>query len=104
MAQLAIKDWELNIKIRAEFVRHWIDVQRVDISTTRGVAHVKGKLLFKGGKVDTKSELAVAKQLKSTERGVRSILGLRDIKFKFDGWEKSGGNWKKLHGKQAGGD
>ncbi len=96
-----IKDWELNVKIKTEFVRHWVDVQHIDISTTRGVAHVKGKLVFKGGKVDTKSELAVAKQLKSTERGIRSIMGLRDIRFKFAGWEKAGGVWKALRGKKA---
>ena len=95
MPTKAVKDWELNVKTKEEFVRHWIDAQQLRIASTNGAVDVKGKLVFKGGKVDTKSDLAISKQLKNTERAIRAILGVRDVKFSFEGWEKIGGNWQR---------
>ena len=101
MATKKIKDWELNVKARGEFVRDWIDTQNLRIAATNGVVDVSGKLVFKGGKVDTNSDLAISKQLKSTERAIRSILGVRDVKLKFKGWEKVGGLWQRSHKKDV---
>jgi hypothetical protein len=103
MATIKVKDWELNVKIKAEFVRHWIDVQEINISAARGVVYVRGKLAFKGGKVDTTSELSISKQLKSVERSVRSVPGVVDIKFDFAEWEKVGGSWHPRRGKKVDG-
>ena len=61
MATIKVKDWELNVKVKAEFVRHWVDVQEISISASRGVVYARGKLSFKGGKVDTTSELSISK-------------------------------------------
>ncbi len=95
MTTKTVKDWELNVKTKEEFVRHWVDTQQLRIASTNGAVDVKGKLNFKGGRVDTKSDLAVSKQLKSIERAIRSILGVRDVKFSFEGWEKIGGIWQR---------
>lgn len=100
MATIKVKDWELNVKVKTEFVRHWVDVQHISISATRGTVYVRGKLAFKGGKVDTTSELSISKQLKAVERAIRSVPGIADVKFEFEEWEKVGGAWQPRRGQQ----
>lgn len=94
----APKAWEINVKVNQEFVKHFIDVSKVLISTTNGCVHIKGDLVFQGDKVDEKSVVAVSSQLKNTERGIRAISGVKEVKFDFNTWKKISGIWQPKRG------
>ncbi len=96
----APKAWEINVKVNHEFVKHWIDISKLRISTTNGCVHIKGDLVFQGDKVDEKSIVAVSSQLKNTERGIKAISGVKDVKFDFSTWGKTSGIWQPKRGKK----
>lgn len=90
-----IKDWELNTKANAEFVKKWVNTQFLKISTTAGTVHVSGKIDFSGGKIDPNSDAEVINVLKNVDRMIKGINGVKDVKYDFENWQKVGGNWSR---------
>jgi hypothetical protein len=88
-----IKDWELNVKANAEFVKKSIDTQQLKIGTTGGIVHVSGKIAFTGSKVDPSADAEVINCLKNTDRMIKTINGVKDVKYSLSNWQKVGGNW-----------
>ena len=93
MAMAKIKDWELNTKANAEFVKKSFDTQLIKIGTTAGIVHVSGKVDFTGGKVDPGNDAEVINALKNVDRMIKTINGVKDVKYSFSNWQKIGGNW-----------
>ncbi len=90
-----VKDWELNVKANAEFVKKGIDTQHLKISATSGNVHVSGKVVFNGTKVDPSIDAEVIGALKNVDRMIKMISGVRDVKYSFSNWQKLGGNWTR---------
>lgn len=88
-----IKDWELNSKANAEFVKKSFDTQQIKIGTTAGVVHIAGKVDFTGSKIDPSSDAEVINALKNVDRMIKTINGVKDVKYSFSNWQKTGGNW-----------
>ena len=88
-----IKDWELNSKANAEFVKKSFDTQQIKIATTCGVVNVAGKVAFTGSKVDATNDAEVINMLKNVDRMIKTINGVKDVKYSFSNWQKTGGNW-----------
>lgn len=93
MSLAKIKDWELNTKANAEFVKKSFDTQQIKIGTTGGVVQVSGKVAFTGSKVDPSCDAEVINALKNTDRMIKTINGVKDVKYSFSNWAKTGGNW-----------
>ena len=88
-----IKDWELNTKANAEFVKKSIDTQHLKIGSTGGIVHVAGEIVFTGGKIDPSVDAEVINVLKSVDRMIKTINGVKDVKYSLTNWQKTGGNW-----------
>lgn len=88
-----IKDWELNTKANAEFVKKSFDTQQIKIGTTAGIVHVSGKVDFTGSRVDPSCDAEVINVLKNVDRMIKTINGVKDVKYSFSNWQKAGGNW-----------
>lgn len=88
-----IKDWELNSKANAEFVKKSFDTQQIKIGTTGGVVQVSGKVAFTGSKIDPGADAEVINALKNVDRMIKTISGVKDVKYSFSNWQKTGGNW-----------
>lgn len=90
-----VKDWELNTKANAEFVKKAIDTQHLKIATTAGTVHVSGTIVFTGSKIDPSIDAEVINVLKSVDRMIKGINGVKDVKYSFSNWQKIGGNWSR---------
>jgi len=90
-----VKDWELNVKANAEFVKKGIDTQHLKVSTTSGNVNVSGKVVFSGTKVDPSVDAEVIGALKNVDRMIKMISGVRDVKYSLSNWQKTGGNWSR---------
>ncbi len=90
-----VKDWELNVKANAEFVKKGIDTQHLKVSSTSGLVHVSGKIVFTGTKVDASVDAEVIGALKNVDRMIRIINGVKDVKYALSNWQKIGGNWNR---------
>lgn len=88
-----VKDWELNSKANAEFVKKSFDTQQIKIGTTAGIVNVSGKVDFTGAKIDGSIDAEVINALKNVDRMIRTINGVKDVKYSFSNWAKTGGNW-----------
>ncbi len=90
-----IRDWELNTKVNAEFVKRSVDTQYLKIGTTAGIAHVTGKIKFTGSKIDESIDAEVINVLKSIDRAIRGINGVKEVKYQLENWQRQGGNWNR---------
>ena len=85
---------EMNRRMRAIFVKHWIDLGRMTFSVSgNGIIHINGYL----GKLPGTGELTV--QAVSEMIGeIESIQHVIRVEAEFDNWQRSGfaGMWKSL--------
>jgi hypothetical protein len=90
-----IRDWELNTKVNAEFVKRSVDTQHLKIGTTAGNVMVMGAIKFSGSKIDESIDAEVINVLKSTDRAIRGITGVKEVKYQLSNWARQGGNWNR---------
>lgn len=90
-----VRDWELNTKANAEFVKKCVDTQHLKITTTAGTVHVSGTLVFSGSKIDPSADAEVINVMKSIDRMIKGINGVKDVKYYLSNWQKLGGNWTR---------
>ena len=88
-------DWKINSSVKQELVRLWIDVSKIVVSTTKGVVDISGAVNFTGAFANEKELANLVNKLKSADTIVRSIYGVRDVRWKLKNWTKTGNTWSR---------
>lgn len=101
-----IDDWDINVSVRQELVKRFVDLRRIHFSTVSGIVYLKGSLIFT--KIKGEEEKVVAtieerlnaekKRLSSLEKGIKKIKGVKGIIFSLEGWTKCGNEWVRKTG------
>jgi hypothetical protein len=83
-------DLDINCQVRKVLVRHWIDLGKVSMRTTRGVVHLSGELrkLY-----HAREELNTALVLTLVSE-IRRIRNVRRVNTDFDNWQYKDGTWQ----------
>ncbi|MEW5766951.1 MAG: BON domain-containing protein [bacterium] len=88
------EDWAINVEVRSELVKRWIDVRKISISTVSGVVHLKGSVVFREDKdFSYREKPQIMKQL---EEVIKRLPGVKAIKFRLANWVKVDGCWQML--------
>lgn len=87
-------DFAANKSVGGYLVQHMVDTSRLRISCTKGNAHVRGDLVFKGEGVNRyASPDAQAALLAKLERGIMALPHMRSVRMEITGWNKAGKRW-----------
>lgn len=94
------KDWEINNTVKQVLTKNYIDTLKLKINTVKDSVNIKGKLTFKGGKIEANDDLIIIQHMKKTERELkREIKELKHVKWDLEGWNVRHNNWKKITSK-----
>jgi osmotically-inducible protein OsmY len=91
------QDFRINAQVRALFVRHNVDLTKVEHGATNGVVYVHGDLrsgLFDPSEELSEGRLAEAQFAHRIEKALRKLPGVRDVVFKLDRVVKVETRWK----------
>jgi len=101
-----IDDWDINVSVRQELVKRFVDLRRVNFNTIGGIVYVKGVVVFT--KTKDSSEKIVAsieerieaerKRLIDLEKRIKKIKGVKGVVFNLEDWVKFGNEWKRKTG------
>jgi hypothetical protein len=86
------EDLDVNRSIRKVLIRHWIDLGRLSVRTSRGKAFVHGSL----NRIYGMSEELTTPIVESMFAEIRRIKNLGQIIVEFDNWTDAGGKWQKV--------
>src|ERR1043166_3634425 len=78
-----LSDMDINVAVRRVLVRHWIDLGRVSVRTTRSVVWMSGALIRVkngGGELTNEEMLGIFQEIKS-------INGVRRTHLKLINWD-----------------
>lgn len=90
------KDWEINNSVKQILTKNWMDVLQLKINTIKDSVHIKGKMMFKGGKIDAGSDVIVIDHMRKVERELkRSIKEIKHIKWDLKAWEVRHSRWHR---------
>jgi len=100
---VAVEDWDINIAVRQELVKRWVDLRRVLFNTIGGIVHIKGVIVFtktKGGEEKIVASIeerleTEKKRLSDLERRLKKIKGVKGVVFNLTDWVKAGTEWKR---------
>ena len=90
----AITRLEMNRKVRAILVRHWLDLGRLSIMVTPGALRLHGSLCRLPG-----SETPLSSQIiEAIFRDLTMIQGINRVNSDFDNWKQDvpGGRWRLI--------
>ncbi len=98
-----IEDWDINVVVRQELVKEWVDTKKITFNTIGGVVYIKGVIIFKKVLKDDPliafiKERAEKKRLTRIERKIKKIPGVKGVKFDLQDWAKVGNEWKRKTG------
>lgn len=85
-----ISDLEINCAVRRVLVRHWIDLGRMSLRTTRGVVCLTGtisKISHAGAPLDTGRMLVILAEIKR-------LKNVQRINTNLTNWIFEGGTWR----------
>lgn len=101
-----IDDWDINVSVRQELVKRFVDLRRVQFATIGGVVHLKGSIVFT--KIKDGEEKIVAtieerieaekRRLSELEKRIKKIKGVKGVIFNLEDWVKFGNEWKRKTG------
>jgi hypothetical protein len=101
-------DLDINRSIRKVLIRHWIDLGRLSVRTSRGKAFIHGSL----HRIYGMNEQLTTPIVESIFSEIRRIKDLLQSIVEFDNWTNAGGKWqmveraagqdRKARGSQAG--
>jgi HD superfamily phosphodiesterase len=101
-----IEDWDINVAVRQELVKQWVDIRRISFNTIGGVVHIKGTIVFTKSSKDEPliasiEERADAerKRLMDLEKRIKRVKGVKGTKFNLTDWVKVGNEWKRKTGR-----
>lgn len=95
---MAVKDFQINSRVRGILARHWIDTNLITAMTIRGVVFLQGrmkKITMIPGQEEVGEET-----LASMELEMRHIKGVRQIVYRLDDWRKDGGKFLRTEAKK----
>jgi hypothetical protein len=87
-----LSDKEVTVGVRKILVKNWVDIAKVRIRVTKGVAILTGTIAKTYAADDANVD---PKFLSSVDQGLQTVKGLRRIRYQFDNWTKDGGEWVK---------
>lgn len=98
-----IDDWDINVCVRQELVKRFVDLRRIRFSTISGIVYLKGSIVFT--KIKDEPEPIVAtieerinaerKRLADLEKRIKKIKGVKGVVFNLEEWVKVGNEWKR---------
>ncbi|MEW6102738.1 MAG: hypothetical protein AB1630_02780 [bacterium] len=101
-----VEDWDINVSVRQELVKRFVDLRRIKFNTIASVVHLKGSVVFV--KTKDSSEKIVAsieerleaekRRLIDLEKRIRKIKGVKAVIFDLEDWVKFGSEWKRKTG------
>lgn len=92
-----ITDLEINRSVRRVFVKHWIDLGRISVRTTRGNVMLYGTLQ----RIESHREDLRPTTVEQMMYEIRRIKGLHLVRSHFDNWVSESGHWKPLDTKRT---
>jgi BON domain len=83
-------DKDLTVAVRKILVKNWVDIAKIRIRVTGGVAILTGTI----AKTYAADDATVDPRfLAAIDHGLQTVKGLRRIRFQFSNWSKDGGEW-----------
>ena len=84
-------DLDINRHVRRILVKHWIDLGRISIRTTRGSVLVYGLLQRIAGS----REPLTTPLVESIFMDIKRIKGVRMVRAHLENWSNEGGRWHR---------
>ncbi|MEW6481656.1 MAG: hypothetical protein AB1397_01410 [bacterium] len=101
-----VEDWDINVSVRQELVKRFVDLRRIKFNTIASVVYLKGSIVFI--KTKDSSEKVVAsieerieaekRRLADLEKRIKKIKGVKGVIFDLEDWVKFGNEWKRKTG------
>ncbi|MEW6679430.1 MAG: hypothetical protein AB1297_00190 [bacterium] len=101
-----VEDWDINVSVRQELVKRFVDLRRIKFNTIASVVYLKGSVVFI--KTKDSSEKVVAsieerieaekRRLADLEKRIKKIKGVKGVIFDLEDWVKFGNEWKRKTG------
>lgn len=82
-------DLDINRAVRRILVKHWIDLGRISVQTTRGRVAIYGVLR----RIQGRLEALTGPIVDEIFRDLESIKGVQFIRPHLDNWSNDGGRW-----------
>ncbi len=101
-----IDDWDINVSVRQELVKKFVDLRRINFNTIGGVVYLKGSVVFLKTK-DSSEKLVVSieerieaekRRLSDLEKKIKRIKGVKGVVFNLEDWVRFGSEWKRKMG------
>jgi len=89
-----LDDLNINCQVRKALVRHWIDLGKLSMRSTRGVVHLSGelhKISNTDGPLDTAMVLTILQEIKR-------IRNVKRVTTDFRNWVYKEGTWQFVAG------
>jgi hypothetical protein len=97
---MTVEDMEANRKVRAVFARNWVNLQRLDYSTTHGTVYVRGRMLLlhepaaEPGEERDRNGVG-PKLLYYLEKQILKVEGVHAVAWSIEGWQRTGESWMR---------
>jgi hypothetical protein len=98
---MTVDDMDANRQIRAVFARNWVNLQKLDYSTTHGTVYVRGRLLLlheppsEPGEERDRAGVG-PKLLYHLEKEILKTKGVHAVTWTIEGWQRSGESWMQV--------
>jgi hypothetical protein len=86
------EDLDVNKSIRKVLIRHWIDLGRLSVRTSKGKAFIHGSL----HRIYGMNEELTTSIVESIFTEIRRIKNLANMHVEFDNWTDAGGKWQMV--------
>jgi hypothetical protein len=95
---MTVEDMEANREIRNVFARNWVNLQKLNYSTTHGTVYVRGRLLLLHEPASERGEErdragVGPKLLYHLEKEMLKAKGVHAVNWAIEGWQRSGDGW-----------
>ena len=86
-------DWQINNTVTHELVKKKINMNKIRVSTTKGVVEISGELSFENRDVEEMEVMDVFNRMKIIDRVIRAVAYVRDLQWRLNNWTKVGVRW-----------
>lgn len=89
-----ISDSQIRSRTRSVLVRHWLDMQRIALSCSRGRIRIRGELQPFG---DRSRDPIDAHKIEQLEHDLKTVRGVVSVQFELENWTKlESGTWRTI--------
>jgi hypothetical protein len=95
---MTVDDMEANRQVRHVFARSWVNLQKLDYSTTHGTVYVSGRLLLlhepppEPGEERDRAGVG-PRLLYHLEKEMLKVKGVHAVTWAIEGWRRGGESW-----------